>query len=60
MKFKDLNADGIPDITDTRLTLNAMMAAFGQQYKLRIASWGPPKHAHTINPSTNKAYPTAL
>jgi len=37
-KFKDLNADGIPDITVTRATLDKMLAALGTRFALHILS----------------------
>jgi hypothetical protein len=35
-RFRDLNADGIPDILDTRKTLDAMLLALGQSFTLHI------------------------
>lgn len=37
-KYRDLDADGIPDILDTRRTLDKMLAALGQSFTLHIIS----------------------
>lgn len=37
-QLKDLNADGIPDITGTRVTLDKMMLALGASFTLHIVS----------------------
>ena len=36
--YKQLDADGIPDIMNTRATLNAMLAAIGPRFQLNIMS----------------------
>lgn len=49
-RLTDLNDDGIPDIIETRLTLNHMLQLLGKQYKLVIWSHQLPSHPHTISP----------
>lgn len=35
-RFVDLNKDGIPDITDSKATLNRLLAAVGKEFTLNI------------------------
>lgn len=37
-RFTDLNADGIPDIVNTRATLNKMLAVLGTKFTLHVLS----------------------
>ncbi len=37
-RFADLDRDGVPDILNTRATLNAMLAALGQAFTLHVLS----------------------
>ena len=37
-RFSDLNADGVPDILDTRKTLDRMLATLGKEFTLHILS----------------------
>lgn len=54
----DINKDGIPDIKNSRRTLDKMLLHLGKEYELHIGSFGKPEHEHTINPVTNKPYTT--
>jgi hypothetical protein len=51
-----LDADKIPDVANTRRTLDSLLKIMGDEYELHIGSFAPPKHPHTIDPHTNKPY----
>jgi len=52
-RLTDINKDDIIDILNSRRTLDQMLAILGNEYELHIGSFGPPKHPHTISPTTN-------
>jgi hypothetical protein len=56
-KITDLNKDGIPDIINTRATLNKMLSVLGNEYTLFIGSFKPIPFKTEINPKTNAPWP---
>jgi len=48
----DINKDGIPDIRNSKATLKKMISLMGAEYTLYIGSFDPPKHPHTISPTS--------
>lgn len=59
VEIKHLDSDQIPDITDTRLTLNKMLKAFGNEFRLHVGSFEPPKHPCKVLPSHYSTIPPA-
>jgi len=53
-KFTNLNADNIPDIVNSRITLNKMINAFGREYTLIITSFDPIPFPRAISPKNYK------
>lgn len=58
-QFTHLDKDGIPDIINTRATLNKMMRVMGEEYLLHIGSFNRPKHQHSIPVHHYSTIPTA-
>lgn len=44
-EIKHLDGDAIPDVANTRATLDLMLRKFGNEYILHIGSFYPPKHS---------------
>lgn len=50
-RFASLNNDKIPDILNTRSTLDKMLKLLGKEYTLFIGSFEAPVHEHKVNPA---------
>lgn len=50
-RFQHLNKDVIPDIIQTRSTLDRMLRALGKEYTLYITSFSQPAFPHQVSPS---------
>ncbi len=49
-RLTHLNADAVPDIEQTRITLNRLLALLGQSFRLSIRSFTPPPFPHSVAP----------
>ena len=60
LEIKHLNSDAIPDVTNTRVTLDGMLKKFGQEYILHIGSFYPPKFPHKLSPDYASTIPPGI
>lgn len=58
-KFANLNGDKIPDILNTRATLDKMLVKLGNEYTLFIGTFIPPTHDFKVLPSHYSTIPPA-
>lgn len=50
-RFQHLNRDAVPDIINTRATLDKMLRLLGKEYTLYITSFSAPSFPHKVSPS---------